>query len=334
MLAALVDRSTTAIGIPHDPAGRSRITQLHAAFLHTRQPGRTLITTTAWPATRLTARDLPRIRDRLTRLYRDADDLPGPLGDPEWRRSIADSLDRARLYWIDPEFADLADHAAGQLPDTTIDPDLLPAADGLLVWANPVHNATIAAASWTTSPGGHHQLVCYRPVGGGADPTTLQHLREQVGWLAPIRATTTAGAHQPLPGRSHTAALVATWLLIAQKVTEAVPADLGRAIRKAYARQRRPVPDVQVVRIRSRPGSRTTARHGTTGGRQPLQAREWVGEHWKQQAYGPGRSRRKLIYIAPYLRGPDDQPIRATSTVRVLGSTRHRQPRKDQGQTE
>jgi hypothetical protein len=131
---------------------------------------------------------------------------------------------------------------------------------------------------------------------------------------------------QSLAGRSHTAALVATWLLIAQKVTETIPADLGRAIRKAYTRQHRPAPEVRIVRIKPRrhTPAMTLRRGASHGGRQPLLEREWVGEHWKQQPYGPGRSRRKLIYVAPYLRGPDDQPIRASSTVRVLGSTRLR----------
>jgi hypothetical protein len=322
----LVDRATAALGLRHDPAGRHRIAQLHAAFLHTRQPGRTLITTTAWPPTTYTARDLPRIRDRLTRLCRGSDNLPGQLGDPELRRTIAEGLDRARLYWIDPEFTDLADHAADQLPDTTIDPDAPPAADGLLVWASPVYDATIAAASWTTQPHGY-QLVSYRSIGGGLDNNAIQHLREQVGWLVPMR-TATVGPRQSqsLAGRSHTAALVATWLLIAQKVTETIPADLGRAIRKAYTRQHRPAPEVRIVRIKPRrhTPAMTLRRGASHGGRQPLLEREWVGEHWKQQPYGPGRSRRKLIYVAPYLRGPDDQPIRASSTVRVLGSTRLR----------
>ncbi|MPZ26491.1 MAG: hypothetical protein GEV12_08540 [Micromonosporaceae bacterium] len=325
----LVDRATAALGLRRDPAGRHRIAQLHAAFLHTRQPGRTLITTTAWPANVLTARDLPRIRDRLTHLCRGGDTLPGQLGDPELRRTIAEGLDQARLYWIDPEFTVLADHAADQLPETTIDPEDLPAADGLLVWASPVHDATIAAASWTTQPHGY-QLVSYRSIGRGLDNNAAQHLREQVGWLVPMR-TATVGPRQPAAGRGHTAALVATWLLIAQKVTETIPADLGRAIRKAYSRQRRPAPEVRIVRIKPRPHTRgiTVRRGASHGGREPLLEREWVGEHWKQQPYGPGRSRRKLIYVAPYLRGPDDQPIRASSSVRVLGTTRTHTPRED-----
>jgi hypothetical protein len=316
----LVDRATATLKLEQVVGGRDRIAQLHAAFLHTRHPGRTLLTTTAWPPSRLTPQDLPRIRDRLTHLYRGGDHLPGPLGEPVLRHSLAGGLDRARLYWIDPEFTDVADHAARLLPPTTIDPGDLPAADGLLVWAAPVHDATITAASWTNRLG-RYELVTYRSIGAGLDHPTIQQLREQVGWLAPMRVIITEPHHR-LPGHAHTAPLVATWLLIAQQVTEAVPAELGRAIRRAYARQHRPAPEVRIVRIGARGSGRTTAAsRSSAGGRQPLQQREWVGEHWKQQPYGPGRSQRKLIYVAPYLRGPDDRPIRPSSTVRVLGGS-------------
>lgn len=149
----------------------------------------------------------------------------------------------------------------------------------------------------------------------------LQRLREQVGWLVPTRLVHLAAGHTLAAG-GPAAPLVATWLLIAQQATETVPVQPDRATRRAYARQQRPAPDIRLVRIRARTTGRT--KPGTAGGagRGVLQQREWVGEHWKQQAYGPGRSKRRLIYIAPYLRGPDDKPIRASSTVRVLGNTK------------
>jgi hypothetical protein len=102
--------------------------------------------------------------------------------------------------------------------------------------------------------------------------------------------------------------------------------------RRAFARQQRPAPEVRLVRIRTRAGSRARAGvvWGSGRGRAPLQEREWVGGHWKHQAYGPGRSQRRRTYVAANLRGPDDKPIRASSTVRVLGGTRppHRQPKE------
>jgi hypothetical protein len=65
----VVDRGALAFGSVDHPQVRERIEQLHQAFLNARLPGRTLITTTAWPATVITARELPKIRDRLTRFY-------------------------------------------------------------------------------------------------------------------------------------------------------------------------------------------------------------------------------------------------------------------------
>jgi hypothetical protein len=39
------------------------------------------------------------------------------------------------------------------------------------------------------------------------------------------------------------------------------------------------------------------------------------------QPFGPGRTQRRLIYIDPQLRGPHDKPIKAGTTVRILGTT-------------
>jgi hypothetical protein len=317
--AAVAERAAANFG-SSDPRARQRITGLHNAFLRGLRPGRTLITTTGWPSTTLRAHDLPKVRDRLARLYRGPDGLPDPYDEPDLRQMLADALDRARLYWIDPDFTDLAEHASTQLPNMAITTDDPPGPDGLLVWSRPVTGRQIAAASWTATVDGY-QIVCYRHLGAGLDNVTLQRVRERVGWLAPT-ILTHASTATLLPLGGPAAALVATWLLIGEQVAETVPADLDRATRKAYARQQRPAPQVRIVRIKARP-TRTSAKDAGSGtGRGPLRQREWVGEHWKQQAFGPGRSQRKLIYVAPYLRGPVDQPIRTSSTVRVLGTLR------------
>ncbi|MET7881388.1 hypothetical protein ABZS52_31190 [Micromonospora profundi] len=51
-------------------------------------------------------------------------------------------------------------------------------------------------------------------------------------------------------------------------------------------------------------------------------SRFWVSGHWRNQAHGPGRSLRRPVYIHPFLRGPDDAPIKLSSTVRMLSSRR------------
>jgi hypothetical protein len=323
-LDGLVTRAGTALGWRQGDEALQQIAKLHAAFLASRPAGRTLITTTAWPPTPMAARDLPKVRDRLVRLYRSSDQLPGPYANPQLRDDLADGLLSARLYWIDPEFTTLTEHAAGQLPYTGIDPDDPPAPSGLIVWAQPVTNRQVAAASWSIDGKTEScRIACYRSIGGGLDGAGLQRLREQVGWLAPTRLVEVT-PRQTLSHDGPAAPLLATWLLIAQKAAEAVPVELDKATRRAYARQQRPAPEVRLVRIRIRTGgpARTGVIGGIGRGRAPLQEREWVGGHWKQQAYGPGRSQRRLTYVAAYLRGPDNKPIRASSTVRVLGSTR------------
>lgn len=181
----VLDRAVRALGLDNHPQARERIAHLHRAFLNARVPGRTLITTTAWPATAITARELPKVRDRLARFYRGTDELPLALAGTDARQQIAAGLDRARLFWIDDDFTDLAEYAAEQLPDVTITRDLMPTTDGLIVWSRPVTPRQITATSWTTTSDGWH-VVTYRTIGGGLDGKPLQRLREHVGWIAPM----------------------------------------------------------------------------------------------------------------------------------------------------
>ena len=67
----------------------------------------------------------------------------------------------------------------------------------------------------------------------GLEAPALQRVREQVGWLVPTRLVEVA-AGKVLSAGGPAAPLVATWLLIAQKAAETVPASLDRATRRAY----------------------------------------------------------------------------------------------------
>jgi hypothetical protein len=315
----LVERAAAALGWQHDPTGRTQVARLHTAFLRHRRPGRTLITTTFWPPTRLHARELPKARDRLATLYRSDAGLPTPLAAPHLRAALADSLDRATLYWIDPDFTDLTEHAAAQLPDTTLNAVDVPGADGLLVWCRPITTRDIIAASWTRAERGW-RLVVYRSIGGGLDGVPLQRIREQIGWLVPMRTVQVGWGE--LVDHPQATPLVASWLLIAQRLDDTTPAAAEPAIRKAYARARRPAPEVTVVRIRGH-AAHTAETPSSAATSRTFTQRFWVSGHWRNQAYGPGRALRRPVYIHPFLKGPDDRPIQQTSTVRVLGTHRH-----------
>ncbi len=311
-------------GPPLGPKEAAAVRVMQQAVLQSLLPGFTLAAIGRWQATPLPAGILPKVRDRLAGMLGGDLGLPLGLDEPPVRTAVADSVAAARLFWIDPEFTQLADHAAGSLPATQLTPVDLPAPHGMLAWAQPVGpRADLVAASWTTGPHGL-RVVGYRSIGAGLPPTELQQLREQLGWLGPrVHAHLPPG--HPVDARSPAAVLVATWLLIAQRLTETSPVEVDKAIRKAYQRSGRPAPEVRLVRIRganpTRPGGGSEFRN--LGGKRqsmPHEYRWWVKAHWRRQPYGPGRALRRPLLVLPQLRGPDDKPIKASTVVRMLAA--------------
>ncbi len=313
----VVHRAARRMRLHDIPFAHAETAKLHQAFLRQRRPGRTLITTTAWPDANFNPRDLPKVRDRLAKFYRGPDELPAALRITQ-QDQLADSLDRARLYWIDHSFTELAEHAASHMPAVTTSRGLAPGDDGLLLWSHSTTARRIAAASWTTRDDTVH-VVIYRAIGTGLDDTAMQHLRDEVGWLAPMR--TIWLHHEQLIDDAHdhsTAILLATWLLVAQKAAETIPADVHKAIRKRYTRANRPLPDVRIVRIRAHTQPDDTTNTAATGTGRTYTSRVWVTGHWRNQAYGKDRALRRPVYIHPFLRGPEDAPIKLSTTVRIL----------------
>jgi hypothetical protein len=292
-------------------------TAMHAPFFAGLQPGRTLTTTTAWPDLNLAARDLPRVRDGLTRFLRGDLRLPATTSIPNHRNDLASCLNRVRMYWIDDIFTDMAEVSSTQLPAVSVTRDLAPCDDGLLVWSRPVAGRGITAATWTCQDDAVW-IVLYRAIGGGLDELPLQTVRNEVGWLAPIRDHRVRYGETIEHSASHPAATVlATWLLLAQGVAETSAAPVDRAVRKKYERMKRVVPDVRIVHLRAQHRGSGSIPQPTAG--RTYTKRVWVTGHWRNQPYGPGRSLRRPVYIHPHLRGPEDAEINLSTTVRVLG---------------
>lgn len=130
------------------------------------------------------------------------------------------------------------------------------------------------------------------------------------------------GAHPQMVGRTQPY-LAAFILLLTQQITTAdtvtPPADAVHRARKV--RPTRPT-QVTVVDVRHRQhapaADAATSPDGQAGARKPLDHRHLVGSHWRWQPHGPERSLRKRIFVAGYVRGPEDKPLRVTPQVTRL----------------
>ncbi|MDG4834840.1 hypothetical protein O7627_36850 [Solwaraspora sp. WMMD1047] len=320
----LTRRSSAAMGWRPTDLEAQILAGIHRTIVRTREPGRVLLTVGEWEPANLKAATLPKVRDRLAGLFRGPVELPTPLDNRETRGLLAGGLDQARLYWIDAEFTSLVAEVLADLPNTAVTDRIVPAGSGLLTWSNPIDRRhRIAAVSWAPQPTGWH-VVCYRSLGLDLPSTAMETVRREVGWLVPVHATHLS-REAVVNGDDPLAGLIATWLTIAQQLTQGEATRVDSSIRKAYARAHRELPEVRLVGIKpaSSPPRRTgPATTHTPGGRAKPDHRYWVGAHTRNQAYGPGRSLRKEIAIDPFLKGPQDAPIKASTTVRILGTTR------------
>jgi hypothetical protein len=317
-LYGLLDRILTH-GMAFAAEVAAHLSAMLRQVLNALRPGRALTADGRWEPQAVSATMLPKIRDRLAALIAGDVTLPFGLSQPAVRRPLAASLAIARLYWIDEEFTVLTRNAAQVLPRMTFTPGDLPAAHGFVAWAQPVGaRRRCVAASWS-SHGDAVQLIGYRSIGDGLAPVPLQQLRAQVGWLIPAFVVTVRPG-QPVTAAHPAAALITTWRLIRQRLAETAPAKIDKSIRKSYQRAKRPEPEVALVQIRGTRTTSTSVHRAGNGDGGERDYRWWVTPHWRHQPYGPGRSQRDWIVVRPHLRGPHDKPIRATTTVRVLGT--------------
>jgi hypothetical protein len=317
----LLKRAMAAGGWRTDDPAAAGMRMMIQTTLDGREPGRTIVAVGQWPPTAPKPGTLPRVRDRLLQLILSGDPTDPSPAEAGVREHVGEGLTAARLYWVDPHFTDLANHAATDLPDLTLPTQAAPAPHGFLAWAQPVGSNGLVAASWTVTSTAV-VIVCYRSIGDSdMDPASLQRLREQVGWLVP-RSITMIRPEDLIGADSPAALVVTTWLLIAQKLAETTPTEVDRTIRKAYQRSGRTAPEVRLVRIRGTAtpsGPRTVTKTATGDPQAPdRQYRWWVRGHWRNQAYGPGWTLRRPVFIDPQIRGPEGKPLKADTTVRIL----------------
>lgn len=130
------------------------------------------------------------------------------------------------------------------------------------------------------------------PIAQGLDPLVVASMEEDRRWLSALW-------------------LLASQVNVSTKVTE-MP---DRPARRRSERVKLD-PKVTVVKLRR---LREPSDHEPGDGT----GREWhhrwiVGGHWRNQPFGPGRSLRRPVWIAPYVKGPEGKPLVSRPKVKAL----------------
>ncbi|OWM07725.1 hypothetical protein B7435_07290 [Mycolicibacterium peregrinum] len=248
----------------------------------------------------------------------------------------AEALRAAEMYWVTRDMVDLVVDAAEGLPEWT--PAIAaPSPNGLMCWAKPAGHVPYGAALkydldvpwdavfWRTRPDGVMQIV------PASRLTKNQELLEPFGVKTPLWAAHTlvldpeAIRSEEATGSSEAHRFVsvvgAAWLLMGQSgvagtrtIGDRAPATTDNS---AAAKTPTAASTVTLIDLRRPADNGHDSKGKPTSGRE-FQQRWWVGPHWRQQPCGPGRTQRKPVFIAPYVKGPEDKPLVAKERVNVL----------------
>jgi len=111
--------------------------------------------------------------------------------------------------------------------------------------------------------------------------------------------------------------LATLWLLASQPgIAETRLDPLDRPTRRREQRAGREPSPVRIVSLPVRP--HTPAAASTGGDRRHVSVRFFVEGFWRNQAYGPERSKRRPTWVHAHWRGPEDGPVRVRDKVRVV----------------
>ncbi|MFC7650653.1 hypothetical protein ACFQX6_67575 [Streptosporangium lutulentum] len=277
---------------------------------------------------------MPRIRDRVRTALTGSDRLFSQ-DTPELvarNKRVAQNLGASGLSWATPNMSALAIAAAADLPEVRWATADRPSASGLIVWDGGIGQVPyrgvytpVDAISWGPHPDGlscmmwlslNRMREAVTALGGTYVPGILPPLLPVGEFVAPITADPYPAEAIDDGARTALTTLASAWLLMKQpKMVDRSSVEIDRSVRRSYGRANLPVPEVTLIDLRrlyvpniterDEPASRTYNRRWVVGG------------HWHNQAYGPGWSLRRQIWIPNYIKGPDGAPLIVTERVNV-----------------
>lgn len=245
---------------------------------------------------------MPRLRDAVERALaatpRDRTSTILGLPEPVWSPPMA--ARRASLFWVSEDMSAVAASAGSTLPPDA--PQAPPANVGLIVWAKPIDDpaplmgdALVHGVLWWSEQGTiwHCWVTSLDPVKVGPP----MELTAPSGEVMPTRVGVT---------------LLATWTLMMQ------PLAVTRTIHRTPPRgkkgsvKRPPLP-VSIIALRPRV---TTGTVDEGESDRNYSVRWVVRGYWRNQPVGTEKKERRLTWVTPHVKGPEDAPLR-TERVHV-----------------
>ena len=260
-----------------------------------------------------------------------------PVTDEMFEAELAGQIDQIRrdlgryreseLFWVTRDMTRVAMDASTDIP-AWIPATTVPAATGLLIWAEPLPRlcwygakqlplVTADAVQWVHDGGFVDIDILTR-----TDQLVAEGHLDKPGRRGPfvkVRGVVLR-ADEPTPVDKYVmaaepgliAALGATWTLM-QIPTVATPRQITGAggSGRQWQNQRRTVSIIDLRRLEHRDTSATDS-----AGR-AYRHRWYVRGHWREQAHGPRQSLRRSTWIPGYIKGPAGAPLLELERVNV-----------------
>ncbi|MGM1061393.1 hypothetical protein [Saccharothrix sp. Mg75] len=112
--------------------------------------------------------------------------------------------------------------------------------------------------------------------------------------------------------------LYAAWLLMTQPgISQTEHVTPNRRLQRRSTREGMRTSEVRIVHVHRRHRDKPTDDQSSGTDERRYTVRWLVRGHWRNQPHGPGRSLRRLVWINPQIRGPQDKPLKTGQTVNV-----------------
>lgn len=230
-------------------------------------------------------------------------------------RDLPTAVRAADSYFVAADFLALVEQAAQTLPSgTQLEVEDFPSHDG---WITFGQSREASAIGLPQGERGQGVLVQAR-INGLYWCRFVENVLPHVGLTIDMAGPTTVGGfvvhlgaersdcicHEKVDDDSWETWFKALWLLLTQRTvsddhTERIPrAARRRAERIGHS------PHVRVIQL----PRHQSASDGSSD--VEWQHRWIVSGHWRQQPWGPERKRVRPVWIAPYVKGPEDKPLK------------------------